>query len=259
MELWGPYKWPKNNEVTGLITPTTGVTTLLLAGTCRIIPASKWLITIVIKKSPKGSGWSSYQWHVALNALWGQNRCSPLLQPPVWRADAWAWRRMTCMWHQWCRLKGRWSWWYVQKMRGHMGVSENGGTPGQTIQFNRDFHYKSSTLGYPYFYPYTWNPKQPDFLWLEINWMIPLFLLGKWLEITKHPFKSGCLGFQVYIYIYVYKYLLSMIRYTVYSFWYVFFPILIFLNLHRNLMCVCVVVCCWVWIHTYKNHQIFVR
>ena len=24
-------------------------------------------------------------------------------------------------------------------------------------------------------------------------------LLGKWLEITKHPLKNGCLGFQVYV------------------------------------------------------------
>ena len=29
-----------------------------------------------------------------------------------------------------------------------MGVSENGGFSPQIIQFNRDFHYKSSILGY---------------------------------------------------------------------------------------------------------------
>ena len=27
-------------------------------------------------------------------------------------------------------------------------------------------------------------------------------LHGKWLEIAKHPLKTGCLEFQVYIYIY---------------------------------------------------------
>jgi len=35
----------------------------------------------------------------------------------------------------------------------HMGVSENSGTP-KIIHFNRDFHYKSSILGYLYF----WKP-----------------------------------------------------------------------------------------------------
>ena len=27
--------------------------------------------------------------------------------------------------------------------------------------------------------------------WLAINWMIPNLYIGKWLEITKHPFLNG--------------------------------------------------------------------
>ena len=40
-----------------------------------------------------------------------------------------------------------------------MVVSENGGFSPQIIHFDRDFHYKSSILGYPYFWkhPYTWG------------------------------------------------------------------------------------------------------
>ena len=38
----------------------------------------------------------------------------------------------------------------------------------------------------------TWNPKRC------FNWMIPNLYLGNGC-FTKHPFKSGCLGFQVYI------------------------------------------------------------
>ena len=35
---------------------------------------------------------------------------------------------------------------------------------------------------------------------VSIKWF-QTFTNGKWLEITKHPLKYGCLGFQVYIYI----------------------------------------------------------
>ena len=41
----------------------------------------------------------------------------------------------------------------------------------------------------------SWNPKQPDFYGC-FNWMIPNLYLGHGC-FTKHPFKSGCLGFQV--------------------------------------------------------------
>ena len=39
------------------------------------------------------------------------------------------------------------------------------------------------------------------------SWMTPNLCLGKWLEITTHPFKTGCLGFQVYYYVYLYLYI----------------------------------------------------
>ena len=42
---------------------------------------------------------------------------------------------------------------------------------------------------------HAWNPKQPDF-YCCFNWMIPNLYLGNGC-FTKHPFKSGCLGFQV--------------------------------------------------------------
>ena len=42
-----------------------------------------------------------------------------------------------------------------------------------------------------------WNPKQPDFYGC-FNWMIPNLFLGNGY-FTKHPFKTGCLGFQVEI------------------------------------------------------------
>jgi len=44
---------------------------------------------------------------------------------------------------------------------------------------------------------YSWNPKQPDFYGC-FNWMIPNLYLGNGC-FTKHPFKRGCLGFQVQI------------------------------------------------------------
>ena len=47
-----------------------------------------------------------------------------------------------------------------------MGVSENGGFSPQIIQFNRDFHYKSSILGYPYFWKHPYNhPIGKDYKW----------------------------------------------------------------------------------------------
>ncbi len=42
----------------------------------------------------------------------------------------------------------------------------------------------------------TWNMKHP-FIHGCFNWMIPnLYINRKWLEITKHLFINGCLGFQ---------------------------------------------------------------
>ena len=52
----------------------------------------------------------------------------------------------------------------------HLGVSENGGGP-QIIQFNRDFHYKSSkssSLGYPYFWKHLLLPDLTS-LWLGLT------------------------------------------------------------------------------------------
>ena len=43
----------------------------------------------------------------------------------------------------------------------------------------------------------TWNPKQPDFIGC-FNWMIQNLYLRNGC-FTKHPFKSGCLGFQVQV------------------------------------------------------------
>ena len=42
---------------------------------------------------------------------------------------------------------------------------------------------------------HAWNPKQPDFYGC-FNWMIPNLYLGNGC-FTKHPLKTGCLGFQV--------------------------------------------------------------
>ena len=46
-------------------------------------------------------------------------------------------------------------WWMKVSFLGkwflHMGVSENGGFSPQIIHLKRDFHYKSSILGYPLF------------------------------------------------------------------------------------------------------------
>ena len=42
---------------------------------------------------------------------------------------------------------------------------------------------------------HTWNPKQP-FINGCFNWMIPNFYIGNGC-FTKHPFFTGCLGFQV--------------------------------------------------------------
>ena len=54
-----------------------------------------------------------------------------------------------------------------------------------------------------YIYIYLVITLNTIFLWLfQLDDSKPL--LGKWLEIGKHPFKTGCLGFQVYIYICVY-------------------------------------------------------
>ena len=47
---------------------------------------------------------------------------------------------------------------------------------------------------------YTWNPKQP-FINGCFNWMIPNHYIGNGC-FTKHPFLTGCLGFQVWPYEY---------------------------------------------------------
>ena len=41
-----------------------------------------------------------------------------------------------------------------------------------------------------------WNPKANQIFMVGNQLDDSKPLLGKWLEITKHPFKSGCLGFQ---------------------------------------------------------------
>ena len=45
---------------------------------------------------------------------------------------------------------------------------------------------------------WSWNPKQP-FINGCFNWMIPNFYIGNGC-FTKHPFLTGCLGFQGVIY-----------------------------------------------------------
>ena len=55
-------------------------------------------------------------------------------------------------------------------------------------------------IQYTYIYIYAWNPKQPDFYGC-FNWMMPNLYLGNGC-LTKHPFKNGCLGYQVCIYTY---------------------------------------------------------
>ena len=45
----------------------------------------------------------------------------------------------------------------------------------------------------------TWNLKHL-FINGRFNWMIPDLYLGNCC-FTKHPFKTGCLGYQVYIHI----------------------------------------------------------
>ena len=57
-----------------------------------------------------------------------------------------------------------------------MGVSENGGTPKSSTLYNRDFHYKSSILGYPYFW------KHPYLTTTEKN--MPFF--GAFLGATSY-------------------------------------------------------------------------
>ena len=58
------------------------------------------------------------------------------------------------------------SWWvfptspsFFERFFHHMGVSLNGGVFPPNLHFNRDFHYKPSILGYPYFWkhPYFWG------------------------------------------------------------------------------------------------------
>ena len=47
---------------------------------------------------------------------------------------------------------------------------------------------------------HSWYPKRPLEKWLAISWMMnQTFTNGKWLEITKHPLKTACLGFQAYL------------------------------------------------------------
>ena len=47
---------------------------------------------------------------------------------------------------------------------------------------------------------HSWYPKRPLYKRLAISWMMnQTFTNGKWLEITKHPFKTGFLGFQAYL------------------------------------------------------------
>ena len=60
------------------------------------------------------------------------------------------------------------SWWWPKRnspnhiihgMIVYLDISENSGFSPQIIHFNRVFHYKSSILGYPYFWkhPFTYN------------------------------------------------------------------------------------------------------
>ena len=78
----------------------------------------------------------------------------------------------------------------------HMGVSKNSGFSPQIIHFNRDFHYKSSILGYTYF----WKPlylnmasRQWTELWLcpWLQFFICRFLFrtfsGKVTGPSRHP------------------------------------------------------------------------
>ena len=76
-------------------------------------------------------------------------------------------------------------------LRCYMGVSENGGFSPQIIQFNRDFHYKSSILGYPCFWKHPYigvssnggtNPTNPWVVFVlkiiktwGVKWGVPPF------------------------------------------------------------------------------------
>ena len=44
-----------------------------------------------------------------------------------------------------------------------------------------------------------WNPKLHHMFMVVSNGWWTKSLLGKWLGISKHPFTTGCLGFQVYV------------------------------------------------------------
>ena len=64
-----------------------------------------------------------------------------------------------------------------------MGVSENRGTP-KSFFFDRDFHYKPSILGYPYFWkhPYTSTSIFNDFYITHGSPPLPALLSG-WKEL----------------------------------------------------------------------------
>ena len=61
----------------------------------------------------------------------------------------------------------------------------------------RSFCVKTAVCWVFSFNSIAWNPKQPDFYGC-FNWMIQNLYLGNGC-FTKHPFKSGCLGFEVII------------------------------------------------------------
>ena len=52
-------------------------------------------------------------------------------------------------------------------------------------------------LGVCFFTGFHWNSKQPFFNWLfQLDDEPNLYIKNGWLEIIKHPLKTGCLGFQ---------------------------------------------------------------
>ena len=51
------------------------------------------------------------------------------------------------------------------------------------------------------FYHFNHSPGTPRptiYKWLAINWMIPNLYTGNGC-FTKHPFKTGCLGYQAFL------------------------------------------------------------
>lgn len=50
----------------------------------------------------------------------------------------------------------------------------------------------------------TWYPKHQSFNGcFLVGWFSPNLYIEQWLEITKHLFKTGCLGFHIYIYMHI--------------------------------------------------------